>query len=252
MVPATGSDDLLVSGNQPSAHIANLINNAFFEPMQSYHPIESLPPFNDDQDPIDITEVAVCLPLQKLNPHKASGSDGLPNWLLKEYAVVLADPIRSVLDSTFNEQKLPSSWKLANVIPLPKQKPVTDLNRHLRPISLTPSFSQVAEDFVVTLFVGSAVPELIDPDQFGAVSKSSTVQALISMIHQLVQATDGSGAAVRLVLFDYRKAFDLIDHTLLVQKIYRLAIPRGIARWVSDFLMNRQQRVKLSRDCFSE
>ena len=57
---------------------------------------------------------------------------------------------------------------------------------------------------------------------------------------------------MRLVLFDYRKAFDLIDHTLLVQKIYRLAIPRGIARWVSGFLTNRQHRVKLSRDCFSE
>ena len=113
MAPATGSDDLLaqfhideVSSDQPSVHIANLINNAFLELMQSYHPIESLPPFNDDQDPIDITEIAVCLSLQKLNPHKASGPDGVLNWLLKEYAVVLADPIRSVLNSTFNEQKL--------------------------------------------------------------------------------------------------------------------------------------------------
>ena len=99
----------------------------------------------------------------------------MPNWLLKEYAVVLADPIHSVFNSTFNEQKLPSSWKLANVIPLPKQKPVTDLNRHLRPISLTPSISKVAEDFVVILFVGPAVLEVIDLDQFGAVPKSSTV-----------------------------------------------------------------------------
>ena len=65
-------------------------------------------------------------------------------------------------------------------------------------------------------YPGPAVLEVIDPDQFGAVPKSSTVQALISMIHQLAQATDRSGAAVRLVLFDYRKAFGLIDHTLLV------------------------------------
>ena len=55
------------------------------------------------------------------------------------------------------------------------------------------------------------------------------------------------------LLFDSRKAFDLIDHhTVLVQKIYRLAIPRGIACWVSDFVMNRQQHVKLAKDCFSE
>ena len=116
------------------------------------------------------------------------------------------------------------------------------------------AFRQRKPRFSVVLpsYPGPAVLEVIDPDQFGAVPKSSTVQALISMIHQLAQATDGSGAAVRLVLFDYRKAFDLIDHTLLVQKIYRQAIPRGIARWVSDFLMNRQQRVKFSRYCFSE
>ena len=74
------------------------------------------------------------------------------------------------------------------------------------------------------------------------------MQALISMIHQLAQATDGSGAAERLVLFDYRKE----NHTLLAQKIYMQAIPREIACWVSDFVMNRQQRVKLSRDCFCE
>ena len=68
------------------------------------------------------------------------------------------------------------------------------------------------------------------------------------MIHQLAQATDGSGAAERLVLFDYRKE----NHTLLAQKIYMQAIPREIACWVSDFVMNRQQRVKFSRYCFSE
>ena len=55
MAPATGSDDLLaqlhieeVSSDQPSVHIANLINNAFLEPMQSYRPIESLLPFDED------------------------------------------------------------------------------------------------------------------------------------------------------------------------------------------------------------
>jgi hypothetical protein len=55
-----------------------------------------------------------------------------------------------------------------------------------------------------------------------------------------------------VVLFDYKKAFDLIDHQILVQKILSLNIPRSIARWVADFLTNRKQRVKLSHDCFSE
>ena len=57
---------------------------------------------------------------------------------------------------------------------------------------------------------------------------------------------------MRVVLFDYRKAFDFIDHTLLVRKVFDLSIPRSVACWVADFLIDRQQRVKLSKDCFSE
>ena len=67
-----------------------------------------------------------------------------------------------------------------------------------------------------------------------------------------LQDTDGSGAAVRVVLFDCRKAFDLSDHTLLVRKGFGLPIPLAVAFWVADFLTHRQQRVKLSGDCFSE
>ena len=65
-------------------------------------------------------------------------------------------------------------------------------------------------------------------------------------------SNDGTGSAVRVILFDYRKAFDLIDHALLADKISNLAIPRAVARWTIDFLMNRKQRVKLSNDCYSE
>ena len=55
------------------------------------------------------------------------------------------------------------------------------------------------------------------------------------MIHKWAQATDGTGAAVRVVLFDYRKAFYLIDHRILVEKMSRLPIPGAIARWTIDF-----------------
>ena len=72
------------------------------------------------------------------------------------------------------------------------------------------------------------------------------------MIHNWAQATDATGAAVRIVLFDYKKAFDLIDHQILLQKVFSLNIPTSIARWVADFLTSRKQRVKLSHDCFSE
>lgn len=59
------------------------------------------------------------------------------------------------------------------------------------------------------------------------------------MFHHWSQATDGTGAVVRVVLFDYRKAFDLIDHTILVAKINGLDMPRSIKAWVTDFLLKK-------------
>ena len=71
-------------------------------------------------------------------------------------------------------------------------------------------------------------------------------------MHTVSKATDGNGALVRLVLLDFKKAFDFIDHHLLLTKLNSLEIPTSIINWVRDFLTDRQQRVKLSSDCFSE
>ena len=72
------------------------------------------------------------------------------------------------------------------------------------------------------------------------------------MLNTWLQATYRPWAPVRVVLFDRRKAFDRSNHTLLVRKGFGLPIARAVAFWVADFLTHRQQRVKLSGDCFSE
>ena len=66
---------------------------------------------------------------------------------------------------------------------IPKQKPVKDINNHLRPISLTPIISKLAEEIVVNNYVRPAVMEKIDDKQFGTIPNSSTTHALISMHH---------------------------------------------------------------------
>ena len=58
--------------------------------------------------------------------------------------------------------------------------------------------------------------------------------------------------AVRTILFDYRKAFDLIDHKIVITKLSTLNLPHSIINWIIDFLTNRQQRTKLAEGCVSE
>ena len=206
------------------------------------------PPLADDSELLIVSPSEVCNALLGLNPRKAWGPDGINNWLLRDYADFLTSPVCDILNASFAEQRLPRSWKDADVTPLIKVKPVTTIAKHIRPISLTPALSKLAEDFVVSKYIGSAVLETINSNQFGAIPNSSTLHALISMMHTWAQATDGTSSAVHMVCLDCRKAFDLVDHGILAAKILGLRIPRGTARWVCDFLMDRRQRVKLSSD----
>jgi hypothetical protein len=112
--------------------------------------------------------------------------------------------------------------------------------------------SKIAEEFVVEEHVKPAILAKIKKNQFGAIPKSSTTFALITMFHKWTKDTDGNGATTRVVLFDFRKAFDLIDHNILATKLATLNIPRKIECWIIDFLKHRKQRVKLADDCKSE
>jgi hypothetical protein len=74
-------------------------------------------------------------------------------------------------------------------------------------------------------YVKPAVLKRIEPNQYGAIPNSSTTIALLSMLQSWKKATDGKGAAGRVLLLDFKKAFDLIDYHLLVENyaysIYR-------------------------------
>ena len=101
-------------------------------------------------------------------------------------------------------------------------------------------------------YVKPAVLKKIDHHQYGTIPKSSSTHALISMMHKLYVSTDGNGATNRVVLFDFRKAFDLINHHILLEKLLTYDIPGQVVCWILDFLTFRRQRTKLATDCSSE
>jgi hypothetical protein len=78
--------------------------------------------------------------------HKAAGPDNIPNWVLKGFAHILALPVSMLTNVSFKKEQLPLIWKCANITPLPKSSTVNDINTDLRPISLTPTISKIAEE----------------------------------------------------------------------------------------------------------
>ena len=240
----------------PLSEVADYINHLLLESLGEYLLTEDIPklPLEKDQLPefLVVTEEDVYTRLSHLNPAKARGPDGIPNWVLREYAEFLANPISVILSASFKEQRLPSIWKLADVTPLPKQRPVREIKKDLRPILLTACISKLTEDFVVTEYVKPAILCMLDPNQFGAIPKSSATLALLEMLHEWTQGTDRNGATIRTLLFDCKKAFDLIDHSILVRKLCALSIPPSIINSIIDFLSCRSQSVKLTEGCVLE
>ena len=112
--------------------IANTIDDSFLDPMKGYRPLNDLDlqmliDTSEDVSHVDMNMTSpetVHSKLKSLNSGKAPGPDGIANWVLKEYADILASPISTLLNVSYNEQKLPLAWKRANIIPIPKEKPV--------------------------------------------------------------------------------------------------------------------------------
>ena len=240
--------------NLTTSHLAN-INEAFLSPMSNFSLSQNVFLQFDEVSPesvLTVTTHSVFMKLSQLNPSKANGPDGIPSWLLKENASLLAYPVKEVLGSSYRESHVPLLREKTDITPLAKPKPVKDIHKHLRHIFLTPILSKVAEDFVVESFVKPAVMKQIDSKQFGTIPHSSTTHALISMIHTWNRQTDGNGSAVSVVFFDFKKAFDLIDHSILLEKLMTFDILHSIIKWIVDFLTDRKQRFKLCQECFGE
>ncbi|PFX16585.1 hypothetical protein AWC38_SpisGene19139 [Stylophora pistillata] len=135
--------------------IANTINKAFLAPINVFEPLaaESFPRPIAEQCPLKVLEPSVFKKMLSLYLSKAMGPDGVPGWLLKENSDLFAQPVADTLSYSFQEARLPSLWKDADIVPVPKEKTIRDVNKHLCPISLTPVLSKLAEDYVVERYV---------------------------------------------------------------------------------------------------
>ena len=219
--------------------LANDINKAFLSPMRHFVPLPSNffhSIARNIETPITVTRDSIYLKLSKLNPKKAQGPDGIPSWLLKENADLLAGSITDIINCSYREGCLPTSWKKADVVAIPKQKPVKDINNHLRPISLTPIISKLAEEIVVNNYVRPAVMEKIDDKQFGTIPNSSTTHALISMLHTwtlfIIMINDLTVSGVD-ALWKY------VDDTTLSESLAKND-PSLLQHYVDDFVTKSQ------------
>lgn len=152
----------------------------------------------------------------------------------------------SITTSTF-----PKKWKEAKVKPLHKGGSVKDLN-NFRPISILPVLSKLFEKHAHdSLMKFLNEHKLLYITQSGFRPDHSCETALIHMIDKWLKALD-TGCLIGVILVDFCKAFDLVDHEILINKMSLYKISQGTLQWFSSYLSNRKQRVSFKNTISDE
>lgn len=190
----------------------------------------------DEKEIIDI--------VNKCKGKTSTDCNGIDMKIVKEVIEVIAKPLSHICNLSFRTGKFPSEMKTAKVIPLYKSGDRHHFTNY-RPVSLLSQFSKILEKlFIARLDTFLDKHNLIIGSQYGFRSNRSTSLALLELIEEITNCIDKKMYAMG-VFIDLKKAFDTIDHNLLLDKLERYGI-RGVGlNWVSSYLSNRHQFVNI-------
>ena len=176
--------------------------------------------------------------LLTLKKTEAIEPDQIRNWILSDLACMFALPICAIFNSSLHQGFLPAVWHSADVFPIPKTAPPAQINRDLRPSSLTPVLLDMTQQLPDTLvssncWVMSTARDQIDAQQFGSWQGYFTVDALVELIHKWQQSLDSPGSMVCILLFDFTKVFDRFDDKILMRKLAKMDLPNFIVQCIT-------------------
>ena len=194
---------------------------------------------------LHITPEHVFKVLCGLDPGSSMGSDAMHPRLLRSLASELSLPLAIIFNSSLNTGILPVEWRSSMVVPIFKKSSRYDPLNY-RPISLTSVVCKSLERIIVSHLMDYLDSnQLLSSEQFGFRKAYSTCDQLLATYNYITSQVD-DGKIVDLIFFDYSKAFDVVCHVILLQKLLELGIDGNILNWISSFLTNRTMQVKVA------
>ena len=160
--------------------------------------------------------------------------------LLKYIRNIVAPVLASIVSKSLSTGEFPDSLKVARVVPIPKPGDPTKISNY-RPISILPTLSKIFERVVYKqLYSYLEVNDILFSDQYGFRAGRSTSHAILNQL-QFVYSNLDNGNLVLSIFLDFRKAFDSVNHDILLSKLNFYGV-RGLAHsWFCSYLDNRMQ-----------
>jgi hypothetical protein len=192
--------------------------------------------------PSDAAEIiTIC---SNLKNKKSAGHDGVIARVVKCAITSIVNPLCAIINCSFDTGIVPDDIKVAKIVPVYKSGP-KDIFSNYRPISILPFFSKLFEKLVYDrLLAFLNKHDVLSPNQYGFRKGCSTYMAIIDMCDKISESID-NGACSAGIFIDLSKAFDTVNHSILVSKLEHYGI-RGIAKnWFVSYLSSRYQYVSI-------
>ena len=192
---------------------------------------------------LDSTPITFENEINRLNPKKSGVENDLPTKILIGSSDIVSPHLAAIYNNCKNANMYPVNLKLADVTPIHK-KDETTLMKNYRPVSLIPIVSKLFERDMYNQIL-SYIDKFLSPYLFGYRKGYSTEQCLTVMLEIWKKALDGKSKA-GAILTDLSKAFDCLNHDLLIVKLEAYGFDKNALLFVRDYLKERKQRTKVN------
>lgn len=234
--------------------IVNRFNNFFVnigpelakEIKMVNEPLENLIETNPKSMFLTPTDENELLKIIKACSNKTSQDhNGIDMRTVKYVGEAITKPLTHICNLSFQSGKFPSEMKIAKVLPLFKSGDKHSFTNY-RPVSLLPQFSKILEKlFNLRLLNFIEKNNLLSNSQYGFRQNRSTSLALIDLVEEITNCIENNKFSIGIFI-DLQKAFDTIDHGILLKKLHKYGIRGTPQYWLQSYLSNRKQFVQFN------
>jgi hypothetical protein len=177
---------------------------------------------------------------EQLKPKISYGSDNIPAFLVKDCRSVFLEPLVHIFNLSLEQGTFPNVWKSTKVLPVHKTGNSAEIKNY-RPIALLSTFSKIFE-IAIFNFLSPVLKNILTPSQHGFMRGRSTVTNLVCVTQFISDSLDRRGQ-VDVIYTDVAKAFDSVDHHILLYKLSEIGVHGFLLDWFLSYLTERKQFV---------